>query len=78
MRTLFNFLLGHKNPLAPFAVAEKHTPRHTQNQSRRRPCLLARAPALFRMRTVKISARAPWRSRTLRVAPSPFSWTPAT
>src|SRR5439155_6311583 len=33
MRTLFNFLLGHKNPFAPFSAAEKHTPRHPQNQS---------------------------------------------
>src|SRR2546426_7951625 len=33
MRTLFNFLLGQRNPLAHFSVAEKHTPRHPQNQS---------------------------------------------
>jgi protein-L-isoaspartate(D-aspartate) O-methyltransferase len=33
MRTLFNFRLCHKNPLAPFSVAEEHTPRHPQNQS---------------------------------------------
>jgi hypothetical protein len=33
MRTLFNFLLGHKSPLGSFSVAEKHTPTLTQNQS---------------------------------------------
>ena len=30
MRTLFNFLLGHRIPLAPFSVAKKHTPHHPQ------------------------------------------------
>src|SRR5258708_20850552 len=37
MRTLFNFLLSHRTPLAPFSVAEKHTPTQTQNQSRLTP-----------------------------------------
>src|SRR2546422_158028 len=33
------FFSAIETPLAPFAVAEKHTPRHTQNQSRDRVCL---------------------------------------
>jgi hypothetical protein len=33
MRTLFNFLLSHRNPLGSFSVADEHTPTHTQNQS---------------------------------------------
>jgi hypothetical protein len=35
MRALFNFLLGHRNPLAPFSVADEHTPTPHQNQSHR-------------------------------------------